>query len=79
MYNILLMLIYLFVGYLVGLWLAASGLFSATVTLTVWSNLWVYVWLLFWPVMLLWHFITWAILISLVLVVVFLIIQKLLS
>jgi hypothetical protein len=64
MNQVLNTLVYLFVGYLVGLWLAAPGLFSATVTLTAWGNLWVYVWLLFWPFILFWYATIWVLVIA---------------
>jgi hypothetical protein len=55
---------YLFVGYLVGIWLAAPGLFSWTVTATMWSNLLVYVYMVFWPFILLWYFLIAALILS---------------
>lgn len=79
MNNVFVTLVYLFFGYIVGLWLAAPGLFSATVSLTTWSNIWVYVWLLFWPFMLLWHFIIWVLIICAVLFVAYLILEKILG
>ena len=70
-------LVYLFVGYVVGLWLAAPGLFSATLTLTAWSNIWTWVWILFWPFLLLWHFLVWAIVICVGIFFMLLVLNKL--
>lgn len=77
--NLLSTLVYLFVGYLVGIWLAAPGLFSWTVSATAWNNLLVYAYMLFWPFIVLWHFIIWALLICAVLFVLYMIAEKVLG
>ena len=61
---------YTIIGYLVGLWLAAPGLFSWTLAATQWGNLMVYVYLLFWPFILMWTFFLWALLIAAVIFVI---------
>jgi len=75
--NLVSTLIYLFVGYLVGIWLAAPGLFSWTVSMTAWNNLLVYAYMLFWPFILLFHFLIWILLIAAVLFVLYMIAEKL--
>jgi hypothetical protein len=75
--NILSTLVYLFIGYLVGIWLAAPGIFSWTVSATAWGNLLVYAYMLFWPLILLFHFIIWFIAIFAVGLVIYLILEKL--
>lgn len=47
--------IYLFAGYLVGIWIAGPGLFSWTVAATAWGNILVYAYMLFWPLILMWY------------------------
>jgi hypothetical protein len=53
---------YLFAGYLVGLWLAAPGIFSWTFSATLWGNLMVYIYLVFWPFILMWTLFVWSLL-----------------
>jgi hypothetical protein len=53
---------YLLMGYLVGLWLAAPGIFSWTLPATAWGNLMVYIYLLLWPIILIWTVVVWSLL-----------------
>jgi hypothetical protein len=53
---------YLLMGYLVGLWLAAPGIFSWTLHATAWGNLMVYIYLLLWPIILIWTVVVWSLL-----------------
>jgi len=76
MTNLLQTLSYLFIGYLVGIWLAAPGLFSWTVTATAWHNLMVYAYMLFWPFILIWTFMLWALLFAAIIFVVVVIVNK---
>ena len=62
-------LIYLFVGYLVGIWLAPD-VFSSSVSMTSWDDLWVYAYLLFWPFILFWKMLIWALIIGATLFVI---------
>jgi hypothetical protein len=55
--------IYLGMGYIVGLLLSAPGVFSMTLSLTLWSNIMVYVYLLLWPLVLILHFMFWGFLV----------------
>jgi hypothetical protein len=61
---------YLLMGYLVGLWLAAPGIFSWTVATTAWGNLMVYIYLLLWPIILIWTFVVWSLLFCVVIFVI---------
>lgn len=74
--NLIQTIMYLLIGYLVGIWLAAPGIFSWTVSATQWGNILVYVYMLFWPFILLFHFVLWIIAIVLIFIVVAMILER---
>jgi hypothetical protein len=61
---------YLFMGYLVGLWMAAPGIFSWTLAATAWGNAMTYAYMLFWPIILMWTFVVWAMLFCVIIFVI---------
>jgi hypothetical protein len=62
--------LYLLMGYLVGLWMAAPGIFSWTLAATAWGNLMVYIYLLLWPIILIWTFVVWSLLFCVIIFVI---------
>lgn len=68
--------VYMTLGYLVGLWLAAPGLFSTTLAMTQWGNIVTWAYLLFWPFILIFHFALWIIAVIAVFALVYWLIMK---
>lgn len=58
--------IYIFVGYLCGMWLSDATM-STNLAQTDWANIWVYFWILLWPLGLLYYFL-WYTLIAVVII-----------